>query len=126
MQTGYTAPAPEFRVIVCGGRDYTDRERVFAALDRADARRRIDYLIHGGAPGADELAGEWARERGRPHEVMRAEWKRLGAAAGPARNQRMLDECRPSALIAFPGQRGTADMVRRAEAAGLPVWRPYG
>lgn len=115
-----------FRVIVCGGRDYADRERLFAALDRADARRRIDFVIHGGQRGADELAGEWARERRRPHEVVHADWQRLGPAAGPARNQRMLERCSPSAVIAFPGGRGTADMVRRAEAAGLPVWRPYG
>lgn len=47
-------------------------------------------------------------------------------SAGLARNQRMLEQCSPSAVIAFPGGRGTADMVRRAEAAGLPVWRPYG
>jgi predicted Rossmann-fold nucleotide-binding protein len=33
----------------------------------------------------------------------------------------MLAEGRPDAVIAFPGGKGTADMVRKARAAGLPV-----
>lgn len=44
-----------------------------------------------------------------------------GKAAGPIRNQRMLDEGKPDLVVAFPGGRGTADMVRRAKAAGVPV-----
>lgn len=47
--------------------------------------------------------------------------------AGPLRNQAMLD-AKPDAVIAFHADlahsRGTADMVRRARAAGIPVWIP--
>ena len=46
----------------------------------------------------------------------------LGLSAGPARNQRMLDEGKPDAGIAFPGGPGTADMTRRLKEAGIPVW----
>ena len=35
----------------------------------------------------------------------------------------MLDEAQPHIVIAFPGGRGTADMVRKAEVAGVPVVR---
>jgi len=49
-----------------------------------------------------------------------ADWK-LGKKAGPLRNQRMIDEGRPDLVVAFPGGKGTADMVRRAEAAGVKV-----
>jgi hypothetical protein len=44
-----------------------------------------------------------------------------GKAAGPIRNQRMIDEGKPDLVIAFPGGRGTADMVSRAKKAGIPV-----
>jgi len=112
-------------IIVCGGRNYQDRERVFAALDRAHAKRRITLLVHGGAPGADTLAGEWAKERGVWVQVFEADWDRHGKAAGPMRNQAMLDAgC--GGVIAFPGGSGTADMCRRAERAGVKVWRPFG
>lgn len=114
------------RVIVCGGRDFTARETVDAALD-AVRRKRGDFtLVHGGAQGADLLAGLWAVARGVEVEVHPAAWAQHGRRAGPLRNQYMLD-LGADAVVAFPGGRGTADMVARAEAAGVPVWRvPVG
>lgn len=50
-----------------------------------------------------------------------AQWSLHGRSAGPRRNQRMLDEGRPDLVLAFPGARGTADLVRRAQAAGVLV-----
>lgn len=56
-----------------------------------------------------------------PIESYPADWKRDGRGAGPIRNQRMIDEGKPHIVIAFPGGKGTADMVMRAEMAGIPV-----
>jgi len=53
--------------------------------------------------------------------MVRAKWSKHGRAAGPIRNQEMIDECKPDLVVAFPGGRGTADMVRRAKAAGIRV-----
>lgn len=114
------------RVLVCGGRDYTDREAVFAALDRLHAERGVDVVIHGDAAGADTQARLWAVARGIAHHPYPAEWEKHGRGAGPIRNQEMLDGGKPDGVVAFPGGRGTADMVRRAEAAGLKIWFPYG
>ena len=55
-----------------------------------------------------------------------AQWDVYGRRAGPIRNQEMIDEGKPDGVVAFPGGKGTADMVRRAEAAGLKVWFPCG
>lgn len=112
-------------IIVAGGRAYFDRERVFAALDRAHAKKPITLLVHGGAAGADELAGEWAEARNVSVQVFEADWRTLGPKAGPARNQRMVDAGAHGA-VAFPGGTGTADCCRRCEAAGIKVWRPFG
>jgi predicted Rossmann-fold nucleotide-binding protein len=111
------------RVLVCGGRDYTDRGAVYLALDRLHEKRGIDVVIHGAARGADTLAADWAAANGVPAEPYPADWSR-GRQAGPVRNQLMLDQGRPDGVVAFPGGAGTADMCRRAEAAGLRVWRP--
>lgn len=78
-------------------------------------------IIEGGASGADTLAREWADANGFRSRVYRARWQEHGKAAGPIRNQMMLDVERPILVIAFPGSRGTADMMRRAKAAGVPV-----
>jgi len=48
----------------------------------------------------------------------------LGRRAGAIRNQEMIDEGKADGVVAFPGGKGTEDLVRRAEAAGLTVWRP--
>lgn len=111
------------RVLVCGGRDYADRRRVYEVLDVAHAANPIVLLIAGGANGADALAVDWARMREVPYKTFPAEWERLGRAAGPMRNQQMLNEGKPHMVIAFPGGRGTADMATRAEAQGVPVVR---
>jgi len=80
-------------------------------------------LVTGDARGADALARSWALVYGVPHRCYVAHWEKHGKAAGPLRNQRMLDENPVDLVIAFPGGAGTADMVRRAEAAGIEVRR---
>lgn len=113
-----------FKVLVCGGRDYFDRERVFAVLDGLHGERAIALIIHGGARGADSLAGEWADSRGVEQtgdrfKIAPLDWQILGPKAGPLRNQQMLDECKPDLVVVFPGGRGTACMLRLAKAAGV-------
>lgn len=110
------------RVLICGGRDYNDYRSMGIVLE--DVIRgwgTITTVIHGGARGADALAGQWAREHNIPSVVFPAEWEKHGRAAGPIRNEEMLREGDPDLVVAFPGGRGTADMVRRSRNAGKPV-----
>ena len=55
------------------------------------------------------------------HEVYPANWEEFGKRAGLIRNARMLTEGKPERVLAFPGGRGTADMVSRAREAGVEV-----
>ena len=112
------------RVLVTGGRDYRDSGAVHAALDRVHREVVIDAVIHGAGRGADTLADTWAALRGVPAHAFPAQWRAYGRGAGPIRNQRMLDDGKPGLVVAFPGGRGTADMVRRARRAGVEVWEP--
>jgi hypothetical protein len=109
------------RAIVCGGRDYHDRQRVFEVLDRLRSERRLRVVIHGAASGADSEADQWAIERHVSVHRFPAQWNKHGKAAGLIRNQAMIDKGRPDFVVAFPGGVGTADMVRRARAAGVEV-----
>lgn len=109
------------RVLVCGGRDYGDRAAVARELD--DYLHRVSHLviIQGGASGADQLARDWCVQRFVSYQHFPADWRRHGKAAGPIRNAQMLADGRPDVVLAFPGGRGTADMIRQARAAGVPV-----
>lgn len=111
------------RVLVCGGRDFGDKDRAYAFLDLLCEKEPISTVIHGGASGADYIAHQWAEDRGVNCTEYPADWNRYGRAAGPIRNQQMVDDGRPDVVVAFPGGSGTADMVRRAEAAGIKVIR---
>jgi YspA, cpYpsA-related SLOG family len=110
------------RVLVCGGRAYTDRAELYAELDRLHAEYAFTTIITGGAGGVDVLALEWAQARGIATQAFRAEWGTFGriGRSGPLRNARILAESRPDIVVAFSGGRETANMVKQGKAAG--VW----
>lgn len=111
-----------------------NRQKAHAALDAlldaigeqaeeapaAPRERRKRVLRHPEPPASYKPAAEWARRSHVPVESYPADWRR-GKGAGPERNARMLAEGWPDLVVAFPGGRGTADMVRRAKAAGVRV-----
>jgi hypothetical protein len=109
------------RAIVCGGRDFTDSLYVSQAMEIIHATRPITLLIHGAARGADTLGGYWAFKRGIERKIFPAQWEEHGRAAGAIRNRQMLEEGKPELVIAFPGGKGTANMVQQARAAGIAV-----
>lgn len=111
------------RVLVCGGRDYDNRDHIWNTLCHLDAKRRIEVIVHGCAPGADTEGMLWAQANNRKHAPFAADWKAHGRAAGPIRNARMLEEGKPDFVLAFPGGRGTKDMIEKAERAGVRVVR---
>lgn len=109
------------RVLVCGGRDFNDLPFLDETMDRLHAEHKFTCVITGCAKGADLMAQFWAGFNGIPVDVYVARWETEGRAAGPKRNQRMIDEGKPDLIVAFPGGRGTADMARRARAARVDV-----
>lgn len=118
----------DLRILVTGSRHWTDRDTIRRALvdtiDNWTARGGCGYVtvIHGGAPGADRIAGEIARELRCAVEVHPADWDRHGRRAGPIRNAEMV-QAGADVCLAFPlGQsRGTRGCIRLAELAGIPV-----
>lgn len=109
------------RLLVCGGRDFNDWEWMNEVLTWISGSNHIEVLIHGAARGADSLAGEWAELANVPIKAYPADWQRHGRAAGPIRNRLMLSDGKPDFVIAFPGGRGTADMISAARVAGVTV-----
>lgn len=102
-------------IIVCGGRDFEDRARVFSFLDHLHDQWPIGLLRHGACPtGTDRLAHAWGLKHTRA-DPMPADWSG-GRGGGPRRNLAMLlKEPRPELVVAFPSTGpGTANMVRQA------------
>ncbi len=117
------------KVLICGGRDYKDWETLSKTLHQlTDVFTTLDTITeiaHGDASGADEMADDWAWVQQIPVKKFPADWKKHGKAAGPIRNAQMLKEFTPDVVVAFPGGRGTGDMIQRAKAAGIRVIEVY-
>lgn len=113
------------KILVCGGRNYKDKEALYAFLDDLDGNGKkggITAVVHGAAPGADTLAGEWAADRNRTVYSHPAQWDIYGSSAGSIRNAQML-LMHPDIemVIAFPGGRDTQDMINKAKEKGIMV-----
>jgi hypothetical protein len=116
------------RIIICGSRNWTDKALIHAEVDRLLARYDNELIIIHGVceTGADMIANDYCIEKDIRIIPFPAKWKIQGLRAGPIRNQRMIDEGKPQGVVAFDmGGDGTADMMRKAKAAGLPVIRIY-
>lgn len=111
------------RVLVCGGRDYNDREFFCRRMAQADSVLQIAAIIEGFARGADTLARLWAIENGRELCTYPADWATYGKSAGMIRNKLMLTHGKPDLVIAFPGGRGTANMIAQAHKHHVTVWK---
>jgi len=112
------------RLLVCGGRDFSDKELVWNTLDKVYHKYGDDLvIIHGSASGADTLAESWAKEKQVDYLGFPARWKKCGKSAGPKRNIRMRDNSKPDACIAFPGGDGTKGMMKLMEEIGVKPWK---
>ena len=113
------------KVLVAGSRTVREDQapQIHYYLD--EMRPKITKVVHGGASGADSIGGHWAEINLLPVSRIDADWEQYGKAAGPIRNQRMLDDHPDIEMVlAFVDKpinqsRGTLDMVRRAIEAEI-------
>lgn len=106
------------KILVCGGRTYTNAQRLFAELDKHNPT----HIICGGASGADTISVQYAKKHGIKCTIYFPDWTNYGISAGTKRNTAMLEE-KPDLVIATTGGPGTADMVRKSEKANFKVIR---
>ena len=111
------------RVLVTGSRDWTDEEAIEVALAPLGTGGEPVTIVHGACPtGADAIAHKIALRYGYEVEPHPADWTTHGRAAGPIRNQEMVD-LGADLCLAFPlsTSRGTWDCVRRAIEADITL-----
>ena len=109
-------------VAIAGGKEVRDPGAVFDRLDKTRAKYDDMVLVHGGGPGVEKLAAQWA-ERNAVHQVVcKPDWDRHGRAAPFRRNDELLNLL-PKGVIAFPGSGITDNLVDKAVKLGIPVMR---
>lgn len=75
-------------LLVCGSRDIDDRASVRCAIDSVLSADKYHTLMHGGCRGVDVVCDDYTYMH---RTVVRAQWDVYGKAAGPIRNQLMVD-----------------------------------
>ena len=107
-------------VAIAGGKDIADPAAVIARLDMARAKYADMILVHGGGPGVEKIAAQWAERNGVHQIVCKPDWDRHGRAAPFRRNEELLNLL-PKGVIAFPGSGITENLVDKARQLGIPV-----
>lgn len=107
------------RVLVCGSRSWHSAEPI---RERLRQLPRGSTVLHGGARGADRLAGTVAALLGLRVVEYPAKWRERGNRAGLERNLVMLDE-QPDLVLAFWDGRstGTAHVLSEAQRRGIAL-----
>lgn len=106
-------------ILVCGGRDFTNYEKFLEVLEKY--KSQVSLIVHGAARGADTLAAVWAANNKIPVKSYPADWGLHGKSAGHIRNHEMITKEKVDLVIAFPGGKGTANMVKQARAKNIEV-----
>lgn len=117
-----------YKILICGDREWKDAPFIEAMLQAeivtaqafGDPNVQI-VVIHGDARGADKLGARAALNLGIQEVPFPAQWDTFGKAAGPVRNQAMIEQ-EPNIVLAFHDDilhsKGTLDMLQRAKKNG--------
>ena len=109
-------------VAIAGGKDVTDPGAVFDRLDKVRAKYADMVLVHGGGPGVERIAAQWAEKNGVHQVVCKPDWDRHGRAAPFRRNDELLNLL-PKGVLVFPGSGITENLADKARQLGIPVVR---
>jgi len=109
-----------------GSRNYTDYSSFKIHINYTLEKwgmdvKDIDFIVSGGARGADHLAELFAKEHNIETIIFKADWNTLGKKAGILRNTDIVNES--THMIAFPIKEsiGTWDSIRKATKKKIPL-----
>lgn len=113
------------RIAVVGSREFKNYKQLEFEVD--EAYKEGDWLVSGGALGADSMAQRYAKERGIPILIIYPRWRVNGqyyAGAGFARNKQIVENS--DLVLAFYQkgrfqQGGTANTAKWARELNVPL-----
>lgn len=83
----------------------------------------VERVISGGASGVDTYAEQLAEEMEIETKIIEPDWEQYGPAAGPKRNTKIVEEADAAIVIWTGNSDGTADTLRKAIDAGIPIYQ---
>ena len=107
----------EKRVVIGGCRGYSDYEFFKSRIDEILKNEKDKIIIISGHCSGVDLMGErYAAENGFEVAIFLPEWEKFGRAAGPIRNEKMV-ECADLVVAFWDGRsRGTKSLIKYAQS----------
>ncbi len=104
----------KFKIAIVGSRTFHSYSCIEEFVLRKIDTENISCVVSGAAKGVDTLARKFAHKHNLEMIEFPAEWKKYGAAAGPIRNTKIVEEA--DIVFAFPtkSSTGTYDSIRKA------------
>lgn len=109
------------RLAIVGCRHFDNYELFCKCIESLNILDGVEYIVSGGATGADSLAERYAREHAIPFKVYPANWSKYGRSAGYRRNKQIVDDA--DYVVAFwdyksPGTKHTITLAREQKING--------
>jgi hypothetical protein len=104
------------KLAVVGSRGFGAVDRIKPILNKIRMTCGQDLIVVSGKceEGPDRIAEEWAAEHGLLTEIYPADWDAFGDAAGPKRNQKIIDAADHLVAFWYGASPGTVDAINRA------------
>lgn len=109
---------------IVGSRNFNDYDLFLTKINQwILINGPIIKIVSGGAFGVDSLAAQYANNNNIELLIFPADWKQFGKAAGPIRNQQIVNASEK--IIAFPSNEsiGTENTIKIATKKGISVTR---
>lgn len=88
-------------IAVTGGKDGPTRDVVFATMDRVLDKYPDAVLLHGNAPGIQQMVGEWATERNRPQITYQPDRRSQSQSTAIVRRDKAILDANPVGVVDF-------------------------
>lgn len=113
-------------LLIAGSRSFEDRDLFNRVTEEIiDGDERFTVIVEGGAAGADTMAREYAEAHDMKYEEFKPDWKQYGRAAGPKRNDKMVQfikERNGTALYFWDEEsKGTKQCIDSAKRKGIEI-----
>lgn len=101
---------------IVGYRGYTNYEEFSQHIDEYIKEiGKPDFIISGGARGADTMAEKYALEHQIPTKIFKPDWDKHGKAAGIMRNTDIIQNSTHVIAFLSPKSIGTVDSINKAK-----------
>ena len=109
-------------IAIIGSRSFTDYEKLKCFIKEKISLENVDFVVSGGAKGADKLGELFADEHGIDKKIFLPDWNKFGKQAGFIRNKDIIENS--DVVFAFWNgfSKGTKNSLKLAEKLNKKIY----